>query len=784
MSDLSLEFQPTTLTVLLSAVAMASICWLGWLAWSRSGYRTSVLFLELLRLAIVALVLLTLNQPETVRTLTPVEKPTMVVLVDRSKSMETQDVVLDAGASIPPIKRSLAAAPLTEETTWSSFRDRWEVVISPFGGTRDESAGIPASDMDFSSSRQEAGDSLPSASGDSEASRLGNTASNEGSPLADAQPTGPQGTDIHRAIAEAQQGHPSLRALVLASDGDWNIGAPPVEAAMRLRASQIPIFSVPFGSLSALPDLELVSFDVPTFGVAGKSVRIPFTIASSLPRDHLAQLELRVSDGSVIRHSLEVKAMGRSSDALVWKPEGIGDYTLELRLPEHPEELVKDNNSRQAPIAIREERLKVLVIESYPRWEYRFLRNALSRDPGVELHCLLFHPDLGKTGGGSKDYIPAFPDSLEELSQYDVVFLGDVGMREGQLTPEQCELLLGMVQQQASGLVFMPGVKGNHLSLVDSPLDPLLPVVFDASQPRGWGARNPGHLILTEQGRSSLLTKLADTADDNMQLWEGLPGFQWHAAIVRSKAGTDVLAVHQDSSNQYGRIPLLVTKTFGAGKVLLMGTDGAWRWRRGVEDLYHYRFWGQVVRWMAYQRNMAKGELMRLYFSPEQPQAGQTVNFNANVADTGGEPLSEAEVFVRVASPSGRTQQIQLSSDGNQWGAFSGDFVPEEPGVHNIQLQCRENDSDLSATLFVQGNQREQLGKPMRRDVLEELSRVTRGQVIDADQLGLLGQAIGAMSDPPQIVQRVSLWSHPGLAALLITCLAAFWIGRKAMGAF
>ena len=57
--------------------------------------------------------------------------------------------------------------------------------------------------------------------------------------------------------------------------------------------------------------------------------------------------------------------------------------------------------------------------------------------------------------------------------------------------------------------------------------------------------------------------------------------------------------MHQESSNAFGRIPLLVTRTFGAGKILFMGTDGAWRWRRGVEDLYHYRFWGQVVRWMS-----------------------------------------------------------------------------------------------------------------------------------------------------------------------------------------
>ena len=58
-----------------------------------------------------------------------------------------------------------------------------------------------------------------------------------------------------------------------------------------------------------------------------------------------------------------------------------------------------------------------------------------------------------------------------------------------------------------------------------------------------------------------------------------------------------------------------VTKTYGTGKVLFMGTDSAWRWREGVEDRYHYRFWGQVARWMAYQRTMAQGQSMRLFFT-------------------------------------------------------------------------------------------------------------------------------------------------------------------------
>ena len=99
-----------------------------------------------------------------------------------------------------------------------------------------------------------------------------------------------------------------------------------------------------------------------------------------------------------------------------------------------PRRLLADNNRLIAPISIREEKLRVLLVESVPRWEYRYLRNALLRDPGVELSCLLFHPGLNKVGGGNKDYIKQFPAGLDELSKFDVVFLGDVGMEDGQLT--------------------------------------------------------------------------------------------------------------------------------------------------------------------------------------------------------------------------------------------------------------------------------------------------------------------------------------------------------------
>jgi hypothetical protein len=475
--------------------------------------------------------------------------------------------------------------------------------------------------------------------------------------------------------------------------------------------------------------------------------------------------------------------MSRTSDAVVWTPNAEGDYTIRVDVPLNGSEMIDNNNTLTAPIAIRQEKLKVLVIDSMPRWEYRYLRNALSRDPGVDVACLLFHPDLDKVGGGNRDYIKEFPSTLEELSKYDVVFLGDVGLREGQLTAEQCKMLRGLVEFQASGLVFMPGPRGNMHSLVDTELEPLLPVVLDESRQDGIGSATPMRMELTEAGRRSLLTKLADTHDDNVDVWASLPGFQWHTSVARAKAGSEVLAVHESASGQQGRMPLLATKTFGSGKVLFMGTDGVWRWRRGVEDKYHYRFWGQVVRWMAYQRNMAKGESMRFYFSPDSPSIGQTLALRANIMQASGEPLGQGDVTAKIESPTGKTQVVRLTSGGSEsWGSFEGRYEANEPGLHRVTLACKQTGETLETSFFVQGTSRERIGQAARPKVLEELSRLTGGKTLAIHDRDQWYDAIRTAPQPPSTIRRVPLWSHPWLVAIMIGLMTAFWIGRKAAG--
>jgi hypothetical protein len=84
----------------------------------------------------------------------------------------------------------------------------------------------------------------------------------------------------------------------------------------------------------------------------------------------------------------------------------------------------------------------------------------------------------------------------------------------------------------------------------------------------------------------------------------------------------------------------------------------------------------------------------------------------------------------------------------------------------------------------VQGSALEQIGKPARPEVLEELSRVSKGEVVRWNQREKLIESLQKLPQPPDQLRRLQLWSNPWVAGLMISGLAIFWIGRKWLGLF
>jgi hypothetical protein len=725
MSHLSVA---APISVILAGLAL----WLGaaWLClanWRRSGNRRAAGRLEALRFVLVTLLALTLLRPEYVEHLQRTAMPEIAVLVDGSDSMKTRDLAVSNNI----MTRAQWLTQQLQRNFWAPLLKKAKVTVETFAAPSTNQNAI-------------------------------------------------NGTDLGQALETTFHRFKNLKAVLLLSDGDWNMGKSPLGAATRYREQDIPVFTVAVGRETPLPDLALENVSAPAYGLFGEEIAIPFKVTSHLPREVKTSVSIMGEDGEAASKQITIPPNGEVEDSILWSPRSAGEMTETVKLPVEPDEAIAENNEQTFHISIRVEKLKVLVVDSLPRWEYRYLRNALARDPGVELSCLLLRPDLGP--GDGLDYIQAFPDTKESLAPYDVVFLGDVGLGQDELTGNDAQLLKGLVEQQGSGLVFVPGRRGREETFLNSPLKDLYPVELDETKPGGVGLQNESQLILTSAGKRHWLTRFDSDEDRNDELWKQLPGFFWSASVEKSRPGSEVLAVHSDMRNSWGRMPLLVTRPAGNGKVLFLGTDSAWRWRRGVEDKFHYRFWGQVVRWMAHQRHLSGKEGIRLSYSPETPQAGDTVFLQSTVLDQSGFPIDKGPVAGSVTSPGGRAERLEFAQLEGGWGVFQSSFTAQEAGKYKLEIASDQNGRRLAADLFVSRPLLEKQGQPVNSQVLREISAITRGASFSVDDLDKVISQISLLPEPQPIEKRLRLWSEPLWGGILVLLLVVYWIGRKWAG--
>ncbi len=723
-------------TILLALAVLCGAAWLGYTNWNRNDRRKSVALLESLRFALVFCLTITLLRPELVRKQQRTEKPEVAVLFDASQSMQTRDL-LDSTNKV------MTRAAWIERIRSQKFLEQ----LGRNAKVTEEMFGKPEqSKTNLNSGPQ----------------------------------TAQSGTDLNQELEKVLQRESNLKAVLMFTDGDWNSGKSPVVAATRYRDRGVPIFSIPVGRETALPDVSLDSVAPPAYGIFGEQIAVPVKITSHLPRAVKTTITLNDGSREETRKEIVIPAEGELKDAILWSPHAVGDKVLRISIPVEQEESLVENNQQTGRTTIRVETLKVLVVDSLPRWEYRYLRNALARDPGVEVHSILFHPEIGP--GGGRNYLPTFPGSRELISHYDVIFLGDVGIGQNELKPEDAELIKGVVEQQGTGLVFLPGRRGRELTFLDSALKDLMPVVLDEKRKEGIGLQNESTLMLSTVGKRHLLTRFDSDETRNDELWKQLPGYFWSAAVEKSRPGSEVLAVHSAMRNASGRMPLLVTRPAGNGKVLFMGSDSAWRWRRGVEDKFHYRFWSQVVRWMAHQRHLSEKQGIRLTYSPETPQVGETVFLQSIVLNNAGFPIEEGPVFGRITSPSGKSERLEFNLTEGGWGVFTSTFSPQEPGLFKITVQSEKYSRTLDTQIEVASAVREKLGQPINKDILSEIATITGGQIGGMDDLNDLIQKISILPEPRPLEKRFRLWNSPFWGGTILFLLAAYWVGRKISG--
>ena len=636
-------------------------------------------------------------------------------------------------------------------------------------------------------------------------------------------------TDLSAALRLASEqiadGEPA--SVLIASDGRNNAGPDPADAAQRLAYRGIGVFGLAVGSRELTTDAAVDVLDAPDWVYKNDLVRI----AASVRLDGLAGKPIDVEvlrDGAVVDTQKITPSTRQVAQtiSLKDKPPEPGVYSYEVRIPPVVGEAVADNNSLRTRVAVKKDKLQVLVIENEPRWEYRYLVNYLKRDARVHLQSVLLEParvekieppaPIHASATNETDEAQLLPASAKDWSAFDLIVLGDVPPEA--LSLENQNDIAKAVRERGAALAVIAGPLNMPGRFAASPLMDLLPVQSSSN----WDAaaladqlRGGFRVALAPQGSTAMLGQLSIDPADNARIWAAVPDWYWHSAQTQAKPAANVLwqitPREQDRSGSVNALDaisvargrsLLATMPLGVGRVMYLAGDATWRLRQVEGENLHERFWGQVVRWAAGSEMPAGGKFVRFGVDKPRSIAGDTIEISARVlnldltpangtafkvvAELAGKKVAEAQMQPSPQSPGFYQARLTGLPAGDVELKLSGEAVEKLLNDDPDAAQRSLHIDVLSPALVERQN--------MNADpeALQRISRAAGGSSVSADHGDVLADFIpqtprqlvtvhrlGPFGDPADPHTRTAHWIFLALFVALIT---AEWVIRKAGG--
>lgn len=713
------------------------------------GKRLGRAALAVARAGVLALLVILLAGPKLVLPRENVEEDHVLVLVDRSASMTVKDAPVAGG----PNQRISRQQQL--EQALSAGGDLWKKL-----GERHHLDW-----MGFSDRLVDLGDP----------SKLD-------------EPRG-QASAIRSALQQAVgrvAGKP-IAGIVLLSDGRSSESVGP-DTWRMLNQAGVSVWPAPLGASKMLMDLAVQRVDAPDQAFVNDTVPIAVTISQvggeSAPGAAAppgAVLKLIDQTTGAALDQKPVTKLG-SPVRLMTTPRAAGAATWKVQLVSSSPELIEENNTATLDLTLLDRPIRLLYVEGYPRWEYRYLKNMMLRESSIASSVMLISADRTFAQEGTVP-LRRLPRTEEEIKPYDVIMIGDVPASF--FSAQQMQLISEQVSQRGAGLLFIAGEQETPVSYAASPLSTLLPMTSAGTVTLVNAPINLKPTPLAESLGVLRLLNPEGPASSEAGAWPtGLPALQWAQNLANLKPAAEVLAVDQTSQS-----PLIARMRFGAGQSLYVATDETWRWRYGRGELYMEQFWTQLIRLLArgrLQGGSGGDDRARLVVSHRRATTSDTLTLEVHIADATLLEKQPQTIELRIADDApgsaGSSETIVLAATQDK-GQYRAQWQPRHSGRMNLKVTA----PTLADLGLAQSVQVDRVDDEMRypatdHPLLAELAEKTGGAVVPADQLAQLLDKIPDRERRTAADIAEPLWNTPLAFILVLLLLTAEWIGRKLLG--
>jgi uncharacterized membrane protein len=548
-----------------------------------------------------------------------------------------------------------------------------------------------------------------------------------------------------------------------------------VGAATGLRDREVS------GVVAGDPQLDEASVDLQVSAVSYGYGREPF------------ELQL-LENGQAVDSRTVVPAADGSpvNEVFTVSPNLLNGSVYTLEIGQAAGEASSENNRRTVFVRPSGRKRRVLSIQGAPGFDHSFLTRALSRDPSLELDIVV---RKGRNESGQYTFFVqaasdrasaltnGFPPGKDALYKYDAVIVANV--EADFFTQAQLTLMAEFTGTRGGGLLVLGGQSFAQKGLIGTPLEEVLPVeLSDRRSPMSRAGLSdavvqPNMVTVTPDGERHPVMRIGQTPAEIRERWGALPALAASAPLGGPRPGASVLAITGAPS---GVAPLVAVHRYGAGRSMIFGGEGSWRWRmmRPATDTAYDQFWRQALRWLA-----APAPDPVAITLPDEIEPGDAAGIAVDARNASFEPVADAVVRATITGPGGKAEPLTLRQEAGVSGRFTGAWQPQESGLYRIQAQADRGQTSLGSAdrwVYVGGNDREFADPRLNEGVLRRIARDSGGQYMPLSDISRvvssLESAAPALGEP----ERRDLWHNPWIYVLLIGFLSAEWILRRRWG--
>jgi uncharacterized membrane protein len=577
-----------------------------------------------------------------------------------------------------------------------------------------------------------------------------------------------------------------VAGVVLVSDGADTSSASVAGALLGMKAEKLPVYTVGVGSAQLPRDIQIDRVSTPRTVLKNASLLVDLVITQTGYSGRTVTVDVE-DDGRIVgSEQVRLPADGTPATVRVRAAAAeAGSRLFKFRVAPQQDEVVTQNNVREALITVRDGREKILYFEGEPRFEMKFLRRAVADDKNLQIVALQRTADnkfLRLDVDDPDELLGGFPKTREELFSYRAIILGSV--EAGIFTGDQLQMIADFVDRRGGGLLMLGGARSfAEGGYGGTPVADALPLAIDprarASEPAALARLQ---VLPTRAGQTHASTQIAGSEEASVARWRELPQVtSVNATLVPKPAATVLLTGTDDRGRSQ---PVLTWHQFGRGKAVALMLQDTWQWQMHasitLEDQTHENFWRQMLRWVV---DGVPG-MVEVRTTDDRVEPGEPVTVEATVVDKAYVEVNDATVTARVLRPDGAHTDVPLEWTGERDGLYRGTFVSSEAGTYEVAVDASAAAPLGSGVTFVRAgpSDAEYFDPTMHEGPLRRIAEETGGRFYTPDMTAGLAEDVRYAGRGVTSVEERELWNMPIILVALMGLICAEWGYRRAVG--